>query len=247
MMKTLCTTRSQHHVISRMLHVYKHSETCHFGADLRQLPLAGIAPKRAHGPERVGGVDPGGLWGFLHIGLDVWVDLRGRGRQLCACHGSLPPECYLQQRAANMFPPPGVGTSSVSDRRRRKTASPFHWCCTKAEGERLPLCRITGSSDTLRGASVCLLVMERSSITHGDVRSPCVCKILTSSRSNVNRLANPTGSPTRYITKMVKYNDTRILFIITTCQSFTFIMSSCASPGLHFYKTISEDLDDFEA
>lgn len=68
-----------------------HPETCDFGVDLRQLPLAGIAPEGAHGPERVGGVDPGGLWGFLHLSLDVWVDLRGRGRQLSACHGSLPP------------------------------------------------------------------------------------------------------------------------------------------------------------
>ncbi len=59
-------------------------------ADLRQLPLAGIAPERARGPERAGGVDPGGLWGFLHLGLHVWVDLRGRGRQLSAGHGSLP-------------------------------------------------------------------------------------------------------------------------------------------------------------
>lgn len=90
-----------------------HSETC--DSDLRQLPLAGIASKRAHGPERIGRVDPSGLWCFLHLGLDVWVDLRGRRRQLSARHGSLPfPECYLQQRAANMFPPPGVRTGSFS-------------------------------------------------------------------------------------------------------------------------------------
>lgn len=72
-----------------------HLETCAFGADLRQLPLVDIAPQRADGPERGGGIDPGGLCTscFLHIGLDVWVDLRGRGRQLCACHASrvLPP------------------------------------------------------------------------------------------------------------------------------------------------------------
>lgn len=54
----------------------------------RQLPLAGIAPEGAHGPERVGGVDPGGLGGFLRLGLHVGVDLRGRGRQLGACHGA---------------------------------------------------------------------------------------------------------------------------------------------------------------
>lgn len=33
-------------------------------------------------------------------------------------------ECYLQQRAANMFPPPGSRIGSVSDRRRGETASP---------------------------------------------------------------------------------------------------------------------------
>lgn len=52
-------------------------ETCVFGEDLRQLPLAGIAPERTHGPEGVGRVYPYGLGGFLHFGLDVRVDLRG--------------------------------------------------------------------------------------------------------------------------------------------------------------------------
>lgn len=46
-------------------------------ADLRLLPLPCIAPERTCGPERVGRVDPGGLRGFLHLGLHVWVDLRG--------------------------------------------------------------------------------------------------------------------------------------------------------------------------
>lgn len=118
--------------------IQKHA-TC---ADLRQLPLPGIAPKRAHGPKRIGGIDPGGLRGFLHFGLDVGVDFRGRGSQLSACHGSLPPECYLQQRAANTFRSPGVRTGLVSDRCRWKTASPSHRCSTKTGGERLPLCRI---------------------------------------------------------------------------------------------------------
>ncbi|KAK5932121.1 hypothetical protein CgunFtcFv8_003853 [Champsocephalus gunnari] len=76
-----------------------------FVADLRQLPLAGIAPERAHGPERAGGVDPCWLGGFVRLGLHVWVDLGGRGSKLSARHGSLPPEPYLQQRAGNMFPP----------------------------------------------------------------------------------------------------------------------------------------------
>lgn len=174
-----------------------HSETCDCGANLRQLPLAGIAPKRAHGPERVGGVDPGGLWGFLHLGFDVWVDLRGRGRQLSACHGSLPSRVLPPAESGQYVSllPVSEQAGSLSDRRRRKTASPSHWCCTKAEGERLPPCRITGSSDTLRRASACLLVIERCSIPDGDVRSPCVSEIHTSSRCNVNGSANPTGSP----------------------------------------------------
>ncbi|KAK5870816.1 hypothetical protein PBY51_003730 [Eleginops maclovinus] len=105
-------------------------------ADLRQLPLAGIAPEGAHGPERAGGVDPCGLGGFLRLGLHVWVDLGGRGRKLSACHGSLPPERYLQLRAGNMFPPPGVTADSETDaagkphprltgatRRRRESSS----------------------------------------------------------------------------------------------------------------------------
>lgn len=54
-----------------------HSRNMRLGADLLQLPLAGIAPKRAHGPKRAGGVDPGGLWCFLNLGLDVRVDLGG--------------------------------------------------------------------------------------------------------------------------------------------------------------------------
>lgn len=127
-----------------------HLETCAFGADLRQLPLVDIAPQRADGPERGGGIDPGGLWCFLHIGLDVWVDLRGRGRQLCACHASrvLPPADNGQY----VFFPPGVKMGSVSDRHRRKTASRSHWWCTKEDEDCLSPCRITGSSDTLRKA-----------------------------------------------------------------------------------------------
>lgn len=55
----------------------------------KKLPLAGIASERARGPERGGGgVHPGGLRGFAHLGLHVGVDLRGRRRQLSACHGS---------------------------------------------------------------------------------------------------------------------------------------------------------------
>lgn len=55
------------------------------------------------------------------------------------------------------------------------TPPPASHCCTEAEGERLPPCRITGSGDTLRGASVCLLVGERASPSpDGDARSRCV-------------------------------------------------------------------------
>lgn len=141
-----------------------HPETCDFGVDLRQLPLAGIAPERAHGPERV---DPGGLWGFLHLSLDVWVDLRGRRRQFSACHGSLPPRVLPPAESSQYVFLLLVSeqAGSLRDRlRRTKPHPPSHWCYAKAEGERLPPCRITGSSDTLRRASACLLVIERSSI-----------------------------------------------------------------------------------
>lgn len=179
-----------------------HSETC--DSDLRQLPLAGIASKRAHGPERIGRVDPSGLWCFLHLGLDVWVDLRGRRRQLSARHGSLPfpsatssrerPICFLLRVSEQ------AASHSATDATRAKPHPSSHWCCAKAEGDCLPTWRITGSSVTLRRASACLLDVERSSIPDGAARSPCVFEIHASSRSNVSRSANPTGSPTGYIT-----------------------------------------------
>jgi len=109
-----------------------HSETCACGADLRQLPLAGIAPKRAHGPERVGGIDPGGLWGFLHICLDVWIDFGGRGRQFSACHyyRVLPPAIRFlllvmeqAQSATDTARKPHPGLSGGA-RRRRESAPP---------------------------------------------------------------------------------------------------------------------------
>lgn len=177
-----------------------HSETCDFGADLRQLPLAGIAPKRARGPKRFGGVDPGGLWGFLHLGLDVGVDLRGRGRQLGACHGSLPPRVLPPAESGKMWFPPLLLSEQAQltqrHRCRRKTASPSHWCCTRAEGERLPPCRITGSSDTVRRASACLLVMECSSILDGNVRSLCVFM----RRHIVTSTARPTQRTPQHVT-----------------------------------------------
>lgn len=129
-------------------------ETCVFGEGLRQLPLAGIAPERTHGPEGVGRVYPYGVGGFLHFGLDVRVDLRGRGCQLCACHGSAPPWMLLP---ANPF--------SSSRCRKRQAHSqtdsagdtrifPRHWCCAEVEGARLLPCRITGVVRHTDGESV---------------------------------------------------------------------------------------------
>lgn len=106
--------RSHHHgwFFSRMLQASRKHAT--LVRNLRQLPLAGIAPKRAHGPERRagGGVDPGGLGGFLRFGLDIGVDLRGRGRQLSACHGSLAASSRAVPPAQTVLLP----SSLVSDR-----------------------------------------------------------------------------------------------------------------------------------
>lgn len=155
------------------------------GEDLRQLPLAGIAPERARGPERGGGVDPGGLRGFAHLGLHVWVDLRGRGRQLSACHGSPPPPRALPLwRQAGRQPIRFLLLLPLSERcgltlRRKKkkntkkTRSPSQWRRAKAKGKRVAPCRITGSSDTLRRASSGLPLIELSSIPgDGDGRFP---------------------------------------------------------------------------
>ena len=151
-------------LFSRMLHVRKAScvqKTCDFVADLWRLPLAGIAPERAHGPERAGGVDPGGFGGFLHLSLHVWVDLRGRRRQLSARHGSLPPRVLPPEESGQYASSSCCENTagSLSDRRRRRKPHPrfCHWCCAKTEGGRLPPCRITGSSDTVKRASACPL------------------------------------------------------------------------------------------
>lgn len=102
--------------------------TCEQGDEdrLRQikLPLAGIASERAHG----GGVHPGGLRGFAHLGLHVGVDLRGRGRQLRACHGSLsasPERQTPSRQRPRSFLCLCPCSSKLTERRRRtKRASP---------------------------------------------------------------------------------------------------------------------------
>lgn len=71
---------------------------------------------------------------------------------LCLPRGLPPAESGQYVSLLLVSEQAGRQAGSLSDRRRRKTASPSHWCCTKAEGERLPPCRITGSSDTLRRA-----------------------------------------------------------------------------------------------
>lgn len=203
----------------RMCANEQHLETCDFGADLRQLPLAGIAPKRAHGPKRVGGVDPGGLWGFLHLGLDVWVDLRGRGRQLSACHGSPPPRVL----------PPAESGQYVSS----------SWCQNGLSSlrdrpeNRIP--RFTGAARGRRG-SVSLPAASRGAQTHWGAQQlvswlssappslmetwgPRACARSTR-RHDVTSSARPTqtGSPAGYITAMVKRNDQRFLLIRPTCH-----------------------------
>lgn len=104
------------HLAFSMVSFYRCS-TDVFGEGLRQLPLAGIALERTRGPEGVGRVYPYGLGGFLHFGLDVRVDLRGRGRQLCPCHGSAPSSA-----AANRFFLPSVSEQpgSFTDPQRRR-------------------------------------------------------------------------------------------------------------------------------
>lgn len=182
-----------------------HPETCDSGVDLRQLPLAGIAPERTHGAEGVGRVDPGGLWDFLHLGLDVWVDLRGRGRQLRACHGSLPPR-VLSPAESSQY----VSSSWCQSRQDHSE--------TDTVGEnRIP--RFTGGACRWRG-SVCFPAASRGPQTHWGkhqlvswlssappslikISGPRASEIHASSRCNVNRSANPKGSKTDYITDSV--------------------------------------------
>lgn len=211
---------------------------------LRQLPLPGIAPERADGPKRTGGVDPGGLGGFLHLGLDVGVDFRGRGSQLSACHVSLPPQYHLQQRVANAFLPPRVRTDSVGDRRRRKSASPFHCCCTKAEAESLAPCRITLSSETLGRVSACLLESERSSIPDGDASSHAPMRFTR--RHEATSTARPTQ---RYPNGLHKQDGSMVpsgshpsscqsahgLLRRPTCFLLTHLMSSRRTFHLYFH------------
>lgn len=135
-------------------------ETCDFGEDLRQLPLAGIAPERTHGPERAGCARPGGRWSFLHFGLDVWVDFRRRRRKFSASHSSEPPRVLPPAESSQyvflLLPVCQQAGSRRERHRRRKPHSPSHWCYTKAEGVRVPPWCISGSSDTLRRTSACL-------------------------------------------------------------------------------------------
>lgn len=204
--------RTQRRVISGLLH----SETCRCGLDMRLLPLADIAPKRARAPERVGGIDPGGLGGCLHVGLDVWVDLRWRGCQFSACHA-----CQAILPAVRFL----LLVSEQARFRRRpcrgKTASRSHWRRTETDGGRLPPCRITESSDALRGELARLLVVLWSLPPFlMEIRAPCAAHIHTSSRSNVKRSTNPTGFSTGYITNC-KVNDRVFLLIRSRRYSFS--------------------------
>lgn len=193
--------------ISWMLQVCKRAafRNMRLGADLRQLPLAGIAPKRAHGPDGLRGVDPGGLWGFVSLRLDVWVDLRGRRRQFCACHvAPLPPRLPPAEQRPICS---SRCQSWLRDRRRLKTASSSHFSSKKTEEEFLPPCRITGFGDKLRGTSALLLLAGRSFIPGRWCELPL--RLSFRRRHSVTSSTQPTpdctGSPTGYITaNMVK-------------------------------------------
>lgn len=181
-----------------------HPETCDSGVHLRQLPLAGIAPERTRGPERVGGVDPVGFWGFLHLSLHVWVDLRGRGRQLRACHGSLPPRVlqYLQQRAANMLPPPGVRADRLP---QRKPALPVSLVPLAGGGGApafLPHHGLLGHTE----ASI-----QRSSIPDEDIRSPVLLR--STRRHDVTSTARPTQRFQNGLHNRQR-NDSRVILIL---------------------------------
>lgn len=169
----------------------------------KKLPLAGIASERAHGPERGGGVHPGGLRGFAHLGLHVGVDLRGRRRQLSACHGSLsakpPPPLSAATEIVSLF---ALLVKAHGETPAHETRIPRLTDAADADAvaaaaaqraerrQREAPCGITGSSDTLRRAAAGLQLSQRSSIpAGGDGRSPrCVADIHASSRCNVKAL-----------------------------------------------------------
>lgn len=156
--------------------------------DMRLLPLSGVAPERAGGPERIGGVHPGGLGRFRRVALDVGVDLRRRGSQLGAGHGSLArlPPAESGQRVSGSRCPSGfqAATGGAGKKRRRRRrgsvslpAAPESW-------------------GALRRGSARLL----ASIPGGNASFHASVKIHASSRANVSRSANPAGSPSGYIT-----------------------------------------------
>lgn len=164
----LCTLRLRHRaILQKHAHASCIHKTCDSddGEDLRQLPLAGIAPERARGPERGGGVDPGGLRGFAHLGLHVWVDLRGRGRQLSACHGSPPPPRALplqrqaDGQAADTFPAPLAAVGTV----RAHSEAPADQKTKTKKKTRVP--RLSGAAQGRRG-SVWLPAASRAPQTH---------------------------------------------------------------------------------
>lgn len=197
--------RTQHHVVWWMLHEGKRAAFRNmrlYGADLRQLPLVGIAPKWTHGPEGVGGIDPGGLRRFLHIGLDVWVDLRGRGGQLGARH-----TCWVLP-AAVWFGVPVSEQDQSATSTGEKPHPRFQWWCTKAEGARLLRCRMTESSDSLRRESACVLDVESSSIRDWYMRTRSIwdSRVVTMQRQELDQ---PDRLESSYITKMVEVNDLR--------------------------------------
>lgn len=157
---------------------------------MRLLPLADIALKRARAPERAGGIDPGGLGGCLHVGLDVWVDLRRRGCQFSDCHacpGLLPEVRFLllvSQQAQFRHRP----------FREKNTASRSHWRRTEVEGDfSLPTASHSPpiEQDSLMWSLLPFLM---------EIRAPSAAHIHTPSRSNVKRSTNPTGFPANYIT-----------------------------------------------
>lgn len=149
-----------------------------------------------------------GLEGLTHVGSGVLCASvftsgsisEGEGVSLAPAMAlCLPSGTSSRERAICFL----LVWQQLRDRHCRKTASPFHCCFKKAEGEQLSPCCITGSCQTLWGKHLADSCWSSAPPSLMEMWGP-VSEIHASSPCNVNRTAKPTQMG--YITKMVKWS-----------------------------------------
>lgn len=197
--KTWCAGRLQHHITVRMLRVCKR-------AAFRNMRLWCGSAAATFGRHRSPKSRWSGegwrdwpRWALVFSAHRSWRLGRSPRERASALRLPCFPSVTSSRERPICFFPPGVKMGSVSDRHRRKPASQSHWWCTKEDEDCLSPCRITGSSDTLREAWTCLLVIESTSIPDGDKRSPCA-SVRSSRRHGVASRARPTQRASQHVT-----------------------------------------------